>query len=59
MRTRHARKIEVAVVDHVPRQMTWHVIECRCGWSSALHTSRDDALRAYNRHRARDRKKAA
>lgn len=54
--TRHARKIETKVVDHVTVRIVWHVIECSCGWSSALHTKPEDARDAYDRHRKRRKK---
>jgi len=57
VRHRHAKKIEAVVEDHIPRLMRWYVIECRCGWSSALHAKKDEALTAYQAHRARDNRK--
>jgi hypothetical protein len=59
VKRRHAQKIVTSVVDHIPRTMVWHVIECRCGWSTALHTEKSAALRAYDNHRKRESKRAA
>lgn len=54
----HAKKIVAQVVDHVPRQITWHVIECTCGWSSALHSDIDSCVQAYQNHGKRKKRAA-
>lgn len=60
MRHRHDRKIVAAAEAHVPFRHTWHVIECVCGWSSALHKNKESAEAAYAAHKdTRFKKRAA
>ena len=56
---RHRQKIVASVLDRVPFQHTWHVIECACGWSSALHANKLEATKAYDDHKPASRKKKA
>lgn len=48
--TETVHKVKLAVI--VPGSRSKHVVECVCGWSSALHWSAAAANKAYADHKA-------
>lgn len=58
--TEHRVKAAYEIARHTPRRpgdsgryAAWFVVECACGWSSALHFSADAANDAYREHKER------